>query len=92
VVVDDGLATGLTAHAVLRSLARDRARQILLGAPVGSSDAVRRLAGEADAVVCPRQPEPFIAVSLWYEEFPQTSDAEVVELLELSRTRRPPRG
>ena len=92
VVVDDGLATGLTAHAALRSLARNRPRQILLGVPVGSPDAVRRLAGEADAVVCLRQPEPFIAVSLWYEEFPQACDAEVVELLELARTRRDPEG
>ncbi len=82
IVVDDGLATGSTAAAAVRALRRAAPRRIVLAVPVAARDAVERLASLADEVVCLQEPADFRAVSLWYRVFDQTSDAEVVELLE----------
>ncbi|GEB48052.1 MULTISPECIES: phosphoribosyltransferase [Streptomyces] len=81
VVVDDGLATGVTARAALRHLRRQRPERLVLAVPVGAPQSVTALREEADVVICPQQPEPFEAVGLWYEDFPQTSDEEVVAAL-----------
>ena len=82
VVVDDGVATGGTAAAALRWARAAGASRVILAVPVAPREAVARLAKEADEVVALATPEPFFAVGQWYERFPQTSDAEVVELLE----------
>ena len=81
VVVDDGLATGATMEAAVQALRRHEPRQICVAVPVGARDSCETLATLADQVVCPSQPEPFRAVSLWYRDFPQTSDEEVRQLL-----------
>jgi predicted phosphoribosyltransferase len=81
IVVDDGLATGATMEAAVQALRRHEPRQICVAVPVGASDSCETLAALADKVVCPAQPEPFRAVSLWYRDFPQTSDDEVRRLL-----------
>ena len=81
VVVDDGLATGATMEAAVQALRRHEPRQICVAVPVGARDSCETLAALADKVVCPAQPEPFRAVSLWYRDFPQTSDEEVRQLL-----------
>jgi predicted phosphoribosyltransferase len=81
IVVDDGLATGATMRAAIESLRKAGAAKIVVAAPVGSADTVRMLAGLADKVVCPYQPEPFYGVGEWYEDFDQTSDDEVQDLL-----------
>lgn len=81
VVVDDGLATGATMEAAVQALRRHEPRQICVAVPVGARDSCETLATLADRVVCPAQPEPFRAVSLWYRDFPQTSDQEVRQLL-----------
>ncbi len=81
VVVDDGLATGMTAEAALRGLrALDPAR-LVLAEPVCAHGTVERLAGLADYVVCAYMPEQFHAVGAWYEEFGATSDDEVLRHL-----------
>lgn len=85
VVVDDGLATGGTARAALCGVRAQGARNVVLAVPVGAPDAVRALAGEADAVVCLLEPQPLLAIGLWYEDFAQVSDEEVDELLSRSR-------
>jgi putative phosphoribosyl transferase len=77
IVVDDGLATGSTMRAAVQALRNRGAGRIVVAVPVGPPSTCRALAREADAVVCPLQPEPFEAVGLWYAEFPQLSDEDV---------------
>ncbi len=82
VVVDDGVATGGTAVAAVRWAKAAGASRVILAIPVAPREAVARLSKEADEMVCLATPEPFFAVGQWYGRFPQTSDREVVELLE----------
>jgi putative phosphoribosyl transferase len=86
VVVDDGVATGGTAAAALRWARSQDAARVVLAVPVAPAEAVRRLAEECDEVVCLDTPEPFMAVGQWYRSFPQTSDDQVVALLDEART------
>jgi putative phosphoribosyl transferase len=81
VVVDDGVATGGTAAAALRWARSRGASRVVLAVPVAPAQALRRLQAEADEVRAVATPEPFYAVGQWYEDFPQTSDGRVVELL-----------
>lgn len=91
IVVDDGLATGVTARAALRSLREAGPSRLAFAAPVCADDAERALAGLADDVICARTPESFCAVGRWYIEFPQLADAEVGRLLaEVWREISPP--
>jgi putative phosphoribosyl transferase len=85
IVVDDGLATGVTAHAALRALRQRRPARLVLAVPVGDRETARRLAGLADDVVCVETPPRLFAVGQWYQDFSQTSDEEVTRLLERSR-------
>jgi putative phosphoribosyl transferase len=81
VVVDDGLATGVTMRAAVEAVqARDPSRTVV-AVPVGAREAVDRIRGAGAEVVCLAMPEPFLAVGLWYRHFDQTSDDEVVALL-----------
>ena len=81
VVVDDGIATGSTMSAAVQLLRRQKAARIIVAVPVAPRDTVERLEEEADGVVVALEPEPFIAVGKWYEDFSQTSDEEVQALL-----------
>ena len=81
VVVDDGLATGLTALAAVRALRRRGATRIVVAVPVGSSEAVGMLRREADEVVCHTIPERLYGVGEWYRDFSPVSDEKVVALL-----------
>lgn len=85
VLVDDGLATGYTMRAAAEALRRGRPSKLVAAAPVGAEDACRALESLCDAVVVPERPMPFMAVGTWYEDFWQTSDDEVRELLALNR-------
>jgi putative phosphoribosyl transferase len=89
ILVDDGLATGSTMRAAavaLRSLEAARLVAAVPVAPRESCDAMREV---VDDVVCPRIPEHFLAVGEWYEDFSQTSDEEVSELLRRSQREAP---
>ena len=92
ILVDDGLATGSTMRAAVEALRRQRAERIVVAVPVGSRAAVAALEPEVDEIVCPSAPEPFVAISLWYEVFSQVTDEEVGELLERARGRSPGMG
>jgi putative phosphoribosyl transferase len=81
IVVDDGLATGVTAEAALRSLRRRSPGRLLLAVPVCAAETRTRLSALADEVLCLMAPASFQAVGQWYEEFGQTSDEEVLDLL-----------
>lgn len=85
IVVDDGIATGGTAHAALRSLRAQRPQSLVLAVPVAAPDALDELAVEVDHIVCPLQPENLSAIARWYLDFSQVSDAEVVAVLERAR-------
>ena len=81
ILVDDGLATGSTMEAAIIALRRMNPTRIAVAVPVGAKDTCDRLRKLADDLVCLRTPEPFSAVGLWYDDFFQTSDAEVTRLL-----------
>ncbi|MBZ5608702.1 MAG: phosphoribosyltransferase [Acidobacteriia bacterium] len=82
IVVDDGLATGSTMRAAVRALRQSDPARVVVAAPVAAAETCRSLGREADQVVCCSVPENFYAVSVWYEEFSQTTDQEVRSLLE----------
>lgn len=84
ILVDDGLATGSTMRAAVTALRIEGPTRIVVAVPVAAAetrDALKRL---ADDVICAVTPEPFHAVGLWYDDFSQTTDDEVRELLERS--------
>lgn len=81
IVVDDGLATGSTMRAAVAALRQLHPARIVVAAPVGAVESCLELREAADEVLCLRTPDPFRAVSLWYEEFGQTTDDEVRALL-----------
>lgn len=85
IVVDDGIATGATTRAALHAVRRRQPARLVLAVPVAPVDAVERLAGDADEIVCLDRPEPFGAVGYFYGDFRQVSDDEVVDLLERAR-------
>ena len=87
-LVDDGLATGATAEAAVRSAKRQGACQVTMAAPVASTGAVERLRRVADEVVTLLADPGFEAVGQYYDEFSQTTDEEVIELLHAAALRR----
>lgn len=82
IVVDDGLATGYTARAAIESLRRRGARRVILAVPVAPEDSIAAMRDVADEVVVVDVPSWFLSIGEFYEDFSQTSDAEVVGLLQ----------
>ena len=81
ILVDDGIATGSTAHAAIDVLRRRGAARVVLAAPVAPPEAVDTLGRVADAVVTVRTPRLLMAIGQFYDDFSQTADEEVAELL-----------
>lgn len=81
ILVDDGVATGSTVKVALQALRKSGAAKIVLAVPVAPRSAIQELRSLCDEVVCLQMPEPFYAVGAHYQNFGQTSDAEVEELL-----------
>jgi putative phosphoribosyl transferase len=94
IVVDDGIATGSTARAACRVARAQGAARVVLAVPVAPPDAIAALRSDADEVIAVETPHWFIAIGQCYADFAQTSDAEVVDLLDRSRrshsTAQPP--
>jgi putative phosphoribosyl transferase len=93
ILVDDGLATGSTMRAAVAALRKLQPARIVVAVPVAAASTCADLAPDVDDIVCGRTPEPFRSVGQWYEEFSQTTDEEVRELLaraerEMARQRR----
>ena len=82
ILVDDGLATGATMEAAVRSLRALGARRVVVAVPVASAEARERIGEVADEVVCLATPMSFSAVGQWYADFGQTEDTEVRDLLD----------
>jgi predicted phosphoribosyltransferase/dienelactone hydrolase len=82
IVVDDGIATGATAIAAVRSIKAEGAESVILAIPVGPPETVQRLREEADEVVCLDENPGFWAVGQFYDEFEPVSDDEVRQILD----------
>jgi putative phosphoribosyl transferase len=81
IIVDDGIATGNTILAAVAQVRRQKPGEIIIAAPVGSPDALRKLRGNAGKVICLTSPTDFISVGQFYDQFPQVSDEDVLESL-----------
>jgi predicted phosphoribosyltransferase len=81
ILVDDGLATGSTMRAAAEALKLEKPKRLIVAVPVAAPDTCDAFRDQVDEIICAITPEPFHAVGLWYEDFSQTSDEEVRELL-----------
>jgi len=82
ILVDDGLATGATMRAAALALRARNPERLVVAVPVAAAQTCEEFRGDVDEVVCAVTPEPFLAVGAWYQDFSQTSDDEVRDLLE----------
>jgi predicted phosphoribosyltransferase len=89
ILVDDGLATGSTMRAAVHAVRAQGPERIVVAVPVAAAQTCAQLRGEVDEIVCAYTPEPFHAVGLWYDDFTQTSDDEVRDLLARGRDPEP---
>lgn len=87
-LVDDGLATGATMRAAVAALGRQGPGSVVVAVPTASPDTCDELRQEVDEVVCAETPQPFYGVGMWYENFTQTTDADVQDLLSKDRARQ----
>ena len=82
ILVDDGVATGSTMKVAIKAVRRREPAKLVVAVPVGAPSTVLELRDETDEVICVREPEPFMAVGSWYNDFEQTDDDEVKSLLQ----------
>ncbi len=87
ILVDDGIATGATMRAAIKALRLKKPVSIIMAVPVAAFDTCAEMATLVDRIVCPLRPYDFSAVGLWYDDFEQTTDAEVFNLLKKARMR-----
>ena len=92
ILVDDGLATGVTARAAVQALRLRKPRRLVLAAPVCAAQTADLFRTAVDELVCLESPSDLGAIGFWYRNFEQTSDEEVVELLERARSERGAEG
>ena len=92
ILVDDGLATGVTARAAVEALRQQNPGRLVLAVPVCAARSVKLLRPEVDELVCLEAPSNLMAISLWYQNFYQVEDEQVVELLERARREWEERG
>jgi putative phosphoribosyl transferase len=88
ILIDDGLATGASMRAAVAALRQQHPARIVVAVPIAAPSTCAEFREEVDEIVCARTPEPFRAVGLWYEDFTQTTDDEVRDLLRRARERR----
>jgi len=81
ILIDDGLATGSTMYAAVLALRQQEPQRIVIAVPVAAGSTCLDLGREVDDIICAATPEPFYAVGLWYEDFAQTTDEKVRQLL-----------
>jgi putative phosphoribosyl transferase len=86
ILVDDGLATGASMRAAVAGLKAQSPGRIIVAVPTASPDTCGEFESEVDEILCAVTPQPFLGVGIWYDDFSQTTDEEVRELLEKSKT------
>jgi putative phosphoribosyl transferase len=91
ILVDDGLATGWTMRAAVAALRQEAPRAIVVAVPVAARETALTMDALVDDLVVLAMPDPFYAVGLWYDDFGQTTDAEVHDLLQRAAARVPGR-
>ncbi len=87
ILVDDGLATGSTMLAAIRALRTQQPSRIVVAVPTAAPTVCDEIGSEADEIICAITPKPFYAVGMWYDDFSETTDAEVRSLLHLAAQR-----
>jgi len=92
ILIDDGLATGSTMRSAIVALRKQEPRRIVVAVPIASPATCEEFQSEVDDVICARTPDPFYAVGLWYEDFSQTTDEEVRDLLARAAQEQSPAG
>lgn len=94
IVIDDGIATGATTRAALRATRMREPKKLILAVPVAPTDTLAEMQGEADEVICLEDHEIFGAIGYFYDDFRQTSDEEIIDILArfpVHRTEKAPR-
>ncbi len=81
ILVDDGLATGATMRAAVTALRQQQPARIVVAVPISSPETCHDFENEVDEIICAQTPQPFYSVGLWYNNFSQTTDEEVRDLL-----------
>jgi putative phosphoribosyl transferase len=81
ILIDDGLATGSTMRAAVQALRAQEPASLIVAVPVAAHSTYEQFRNEVDEIICPRTPEAFYGVGWWYEDFSQTSDQQVRDLL-----------
>jgi len=85
ILVDDGIATGLTMRAAIKSIKDKKPKKIIVAVPVSARDSLKTIKKEVDQVICLDAPAFFGAVGAFYEDFSQTEDEEVINLMDLAK-------
>lgn len=89
ILIDDGLATGATMRAAVAAVKTQNPAKVIIAVPVAAPDTCSFFGNEVDEVICVATPEPFYGVGAWYEDFSQTTDKEVCELLDRATKIKP---
>ncbi len=89
ILIDDGLATGSTMRAAVEALRRQHPARIVVAVPVAAPSICDEFRAEVDDIICAKTPEPFYGVGYWYEDFSQTTDEEVHDLLVQAESEQP---
>lgn len=92
IIVDDGLATGSTMRAAVAAVQGQGPARVIVAVPVGAAETCAKLREEADETICAHTPEDFFAIGSWYEDFSQTTDEQVRDLLEQAARENVPVG
>ncbi len=90
ILVDDGLATGATMRAAIKALRQQQPARLVVGVPVSSSETCHEIGTEVDEIVCVETPHSFYSVGFWYDDFSQTTDEEVRDLLKRAANNQQP--
>jgi putative phosphoribosyl transferase len=90
ILIDDGLATGATMRAAIKAIRQQQPARIIVAVPISSPETCQELAVEVDEIICAMTPSPFHSVGYWYNNFSQTTDQEVRDLLQQATTRTQP--